>query len=315
MDPNRYPPLSEGERKCISEVITPARLGYFASRFAPAGSDRRTNTPGNRRTLRKLKEDIEDLGPKLRLRSISTPDADGVPFESVEASLPDRQRAGGPVLVVAHADATSEVGRAPGRDDNASGMSALLLVARAHELLDRGLRTPRRELRYLWVNGEEQSMLGSMAYARAEHDAGTAFEAVINVDMIGHESDGDPVFEIHAWCEDEVTRERSHQLAKFMWAMTSGTRLKPQTLGLIHNWHFSDHLSFMEFGYPACAITEDMTRGVHDTGDANPAKHASRDTRINAEYAASIAQFVASATWMLATRNRFTPLFPESPLV
>ena len=69
------------------------------------------------------------------------------------------------VLISAHYDSRGSFGsvRAPGADDDGSGTTALLGIARAVKRL--GLRF-RARVELCAFSGEEQGLLGSRAYAR-----------------------------------------------------------------------------------------------------------------------------------------------------
>jgi peptidase M28-like protein len=75
------------------------------------------------------------------------------------------------------ADSTSS---APGADDNASGVAAMIEIARLVADLPLNAR-----VRFVAFSGEEQGLLGSTVYAQALHDAGEDIRLVINLDMIG----------------------------------------------------------------------------------------------------------------------------------
>jgi hypothetical protein len=69
-----------------------------------------------------------------------------------------------------------------GADDNASGTTALLEIARAmSEMAER----PRRSVIFLWVSGEEKGLLGSRWYSENPTVPLERIVANINMDMIG----------------------------------------------------------------------------------------------------------------------------------
>src|SRR5690606_40985921 len=74
-----------------------------------------------------------------------------------------------------------------GADDNASGSTALLAIARA--LLE-GPR-PRRSTLFVWHAAEEEGLLGSRAFVDDPPVPLEAIEAQINIDMIGRNRDDD----------------------------------------------------------------------------------------------------------------------------
>ena len=68
--------------------------------------------------------------------------------------------------------------RAPGADDNASGVSSLLEVSRIISKLDL-----EYHLRFVFFSGEEQGLWGSTHYAQMTKDRNEDLYAVVNMDM------------------------------------------------------------------------------------------------------------------------------------
>ena len=79
------------------------------------------------------------------------------------------------VLVTAHVDSTAAnsppydetADKAPGADDDASGIAAVLTVAEVIAGLT-GSTPPRRTIRFVLFNAEEEGLVGSRAYARLQ---------------------------------------------------------------------------------------------------------------------------------------------------
>src|SRR5262249_14795260 len=69
-----------------------------------------------------------------------------------------------------------------GADDNASGTSGLLEVAKA---LAGGKPASRRSIVLVWFAGEERGLLGSAAYVKDPYIPAAKTVAMLNVDMIG----------------------------------------------------------------------------------------------------------------------------------
>jgi len=157
---------------------------------------------------------------------------------------------------------------APGADDNGSGTAAVLEAARVL-----GQHHFAHTLRFIAFAGEEQGLWGSAHYAQEARRAGDDIRGVINLDMIGWDSDGDRVIELHVG-----TDPASEALAnRFTTALsTYELDLVPQTfttdaIGL------SDHASFWAQGYPAFLGIEDTEFGG-PTADFNPYYHTVGDT-------------------------------------
>jgi hypothetical protein len=98
------------------------------------------------------------------------------------------------VVLGAHLDHLGNPGGVihPGADDNASGVSALLEIARAFAALP---RRPRRTVVFAFWIGEEEGKLGSGHYVRHPLWPLARTKAYVNLDMIGH-----------AWRADELRK-------------------------------------------------------------------------------------------------------------
>lgn len=87
------------------------------------------------------------------------------------------------ILLTAHYDSYSPdyYECAPGADDNATGVAAVMQAARAL----RGSLTDK-SVEFVLFDGEEVGLKGSRYFA-ANLDAGVAYEAVVNLDMLGYD--------------------------------------------------------------------------------------------------------------------------------
>lgn len=82
--------------------------------------------------------------------------------------------------------------RAPGADDDASGVVGVMTAA---EIL--APHPFQRTLRFVIFTGKEQGLCGSFAHAHAAVDAGENIVAVLNPDMIAWDADDDPILRLH----------------------------------------------------------------------------------------------------------------------
>jgi Zn-dependent M28 family amino/carboxypeptidase len=89
------------------------------------------------------------------------------------------------VLLSAHYDSRGSFGslRAPGGDDDGSGTTALLALARA--IRAAGV-TFQKHVVLAAFAGEEQGLLGSRAYARKAKDAGEDLVLMVQADMLAY---------------------------------------------------------------------------------------------------------------------------------
>jgi Zn-dependent M28 family amino/carboxypeptidase len=97
------------------------------------------------------------------------------------------------VVVGAHYDTaeTDERGTAPGADDNASGVAAMLAIARA---LTAEKLAPKRTLRFVAFVNEEPPYfwndgMGSLVYARACKARGDRIAAMLSLETLGYYRD------------------------------------------------------------------------------------------------------------------------------
>lgn len=176
-------------------------------------------------------------------------------------------------LIGGHVDDTSQTPytRAPGADDNASGIASMLVIAdilRQHQFQD--------TIRFVAFSGEEQGMWGSKSYAGRLAASGAQIAGYIDLDMIGWDGDNDHRVELHSG-----TRQSSIVLANAFAAANarygSGLiiEIKQGTAS-----RFSDHSSFWDVGYPAILAIEDFFADGR-TADRNPRYHNSGDLLAN----------------------------------
>jgi len=130
---------------------------------------------------------VERTFAELGYRPVSEPfESRGMPVRNVVAEKPGSSIAEEIVLVGAHYDS---VRGSPGANDNASGVAALLELARL--LADRELP---RTLRFVAFVNEESPFfnspeMGSLVHARAASARGDRIQAMLSLETIGYYSD------------------------------------------------------------------------------------------------------------------------------
>lgn len=228
------------------------------------------------------------------------------------------------IVVCCHLDSTANreesyektVDPAPGADDNGSGLTAVLSIAK---LLSpyRGQLT--HTIRFCFFNAEEVGLKGSLAYAHILKDKDIPIKAVINIDMMGYNSDRIRTFEIHAGYYDPRIRDLCVPLAELIkqYAENLG-KLGPAQIykgtvqGGPHDFDRdrydpaiarSDHFSFQQEGFPACHISEDFFANypIESGSDPNPNYHRYGDKVIDFSYCADIVSAAALAIKELAS--------------
>jgi Zn-dependent M28 family amino/carboxypeptidase len=192
------------------------------------------------------------------------------------------------VVVGAHYDS---VDGSPGADDNASGVAALLALARAFAHAQ-----PRRTLRFVAFANEEppyflSPQMGSWQYAQACHQRHENIVAMLCLESLGYYRDAPRSQEYPAMLE-HVYPDRANFVA-FAANLSSRALLKrclgtfrahakipsegaalPQAVTGIA---WSDQWSFWQFGYPAVMVTDTALF-------RNPSYHTERDTPETLDY-------------------------------
>ncbi len=194
-------------------------------------------------------------------------------------TAPDGERK----LVVAGAHLDSVRG-APGANDNASGSSTLIELARSFEGID-----TRNDIRLVWFDGEEAGLLGSRAHVKANTADVDRTIAMINMDMVGSQN-GDVGASLGA-----RTRSGLGDALKGVLLRTGlGGALRSET----HSR--SDHASFDSMGIPAL----DFGVSVKTISRDDPFYHSPKDTldKINPQVLEGYGDLIAVTLLDLANR-------------
>lgn len=274
----------------------------------------------NARAVAQIAADLESVG-KGRLKVILHRFTHmGVELFNVEAELaglsPEL------VFVTAHLDSTAayqepyipDQDPAPGADDDASGLAAVLLIASCFAELAR-TEKPARTIRFVLFNAEEQGLIGSQAYAKRSKSRGEAIAAVWQMDMIGYNKQAPRAWEVHAGFEQSPEVEaKSRALAELI--LIAGKQVSP-SLPIPQIYHSrtvpsgdpaagrSDHAPFQMQGYAAVVVSEDFFIGPGEHGptpEENPNYHKQEDRFVDAVYTADIARAVGAAAWISAAQ-------------
>jgi bacterial leucyl aminopeptidase len=222
------------------------------------------------------------------------------------------------VLVTAHLDSTATSSHAsgdyhpdrdpaPGADDDASGVAAVLAIADVIKQMA-AIKTPKRTIRFVLFNAEEHGLVGSKAYARTQAGLAAPIIGVYQMDMIGYNVAPPRSFEVHVgYMPSEDVQSRSLVLAERMKRLVSTVSANLELPQIYIQADpaagRSDHASFHERGYAACVTSEDFFIGPEPgspAAEANPNYHKDKDTFVDFDYAADIARLIAAATWVTA---------------
>jgi bacterial leucyl aminopeptidase len=222
------------------------------------------------------------------------------------------------VLVTAHLDSTAAASHAPhnydpdrdpapGADDDASGIAAVLAIAKVIQQLA-AIKPPKRTIRFVLFNAEEHGLVGSQAYARTQAAIAAPIVGVYQMDMVGYNVNPPRSFEVHVGYRASANvQKRSLVLAKRLQRLVSVLSPNLQSPQIYTQPDpaegRSDHASFHQRGYAACVTSEDFFAGplpTSPTAEPNPNYHRDGDTFVDFDYAADIARLVGAATWLTA---------------
>lgn len=178
--------------------------------------------------------------------------------QNVLATLPGTSPHPGIVVLMAHYDSRTidpfdGESFAPGANDNASGVAAMIEIARILSS-----REWNQTVVFAAFSAEEQGRRGSQAYVTERMLAGAQFDAALNNDIIGGRP-GIPQ-SIRLFTPGPDTSP-PRQLARYI-NYISGLYLPqfPITMedGSDREGRFSDHITFLDVGVPAVRLTESL---------------------------------------------------------
>ncbi len=245
--------------------------------------------------FRYVKETLQNLGYQIELDPFPF---QGETFENIIArkkgSASDER-----IIVGAHFDS---VPGSPGADDNASGVSVMLELAR---ILAK--RKWNHTVEFVGFHMEEWNMIGSRAYAKKLKQADTRVRGMISLEMVGFTSNvpgsqkmppGFGFFypktgnfisivgNIRSWKFLNMFKTKM----KTVENLPVESLIMPLNGILVYPTRWSDHSPFWDAGYPALLITDTSFY-------RNPHYHGPTDTieTLNLDFMSKITRGVAQA--------------------
>ena len=207
------------------------------------------------------------------------------------------------ILICAHYDSRiknieDSDSRSPGANDNASGVSAILEVARI--LYEQNLEF---NIQFALFSGEEQGLLGSKHYAKFVKENNIEIHRLINLDMIGYPQLNLGIILIERDTHTDPThnqvRENDTESIKFGNLMAEMSTYTDLQISLDSIWN-SDYEPFEADG---CVVI-----GAYDGSadeNQNPHYHDTTDTPslIDWDYLTSVTKMVLATVLKVAKRN------------
>ncbi len=205
------------------------------------------------------------------------------------------------VVVSAHYDHLGKRGNSIyyGADDNASGTSAVMEIARAFAEAKRQGHGPRRSVLCIFFSGEEKGLLGSEFYS--EHPVFPLENTVadVNVDMIGrtdkvHEGNPNYIYvigsnrlstELH-----DINEAANATFTQLELDYTFNARNDPNRF-----YYRSDHYNFAKKGIPSIFYFSGVHKDYHQPGDTAD--------KIMFDKTEKVAKLIFHTVWELANRD------------
>ena len=216
-------------------------------------------------------------------------------------------------------NATSD---APGADDDASGVAAVLELARLF-----ATRRTEATIVFAAVAGEEQGLFGSDYMAQQLKNVGTDVQAMFSNDIVGtgdaHDGSASDPRTVRLFVEGVPTAETaaeanvrrsvggendgpSRQLGRFVQDVAENpqTGMKVRVVWRRDRYlRGSDHISFLLRGYPAARFTEPRENFAHEHQDVrveNGIQYGDLVEFCDFGYIARVTRVNAAALWSLA---------------
>jgi hypothetical protein len=210
---------------------------------------------------------------------------------------------------------------APGADDDGSGVAAVLELARVL-----ATRSPEATIVLAAVAGEEQGLYGSAFMAAQMKAAGADVQGMFSNDIIGASIADDGTQDathVRLFAEGVPTTETaqqtairqavggevdgpSRQLARFVTSVANN-KYTGMTAEIIYRrdryLRGSDHLSFLQQGYPAARFTEPNENFAHEHQDVrveNGVQFGDLIEFVDFNYLGRVTRVNAAALWSLA---------------
>jgi hypothetical protein len=189
-----------------------------------------------------LKDQVEETGASCRLSSFLIGFAPNVicRYDAIHDTTAT-------VLISGHYDSRGSFGntRAPGGDDDGSGTTGVLSIART--IGRKGVKF-HSNVELAFFAGEEQGLFGSRAYARELKGADANLTLMVQADMTAYRAPGEP---LQLGLPDVIGSPEVTELVSKIAGLYS-----PELTVGITSACCSDHQSFHEQGFPASQVFE-----------------------------------------------------------
>lgn len=289
------PPLTEQQRKLEAELRT-----YVQNLAGTIGERNLSRLKQLVAAADYIRATLGGLGYRVRTHLYQV---SGNPCENLDVEIIGKDRSDQIVVVGAHYDT---VQGSPGANDNATGVAAILALARTFAKIK-----PSRTVRFVAFTNEEPPLfqsrhMGSRIYARQSRERGEKIVLMLSLETIGYYSD-EPGSQSYPFPFSFFYPSTANFIA-FVSNMENAPWVKqlltvfrrhaqfPSEGGALWEWipgvAWSDHWSFWKEGYPAVMITDTAPNRY-------PYYHTSADTPDKVDFA-RMARVVSGLQQVLA---------------
>jgi hypothetical protein len=217
---------------------------------------RNKNYPGNEIAADYIEQKFQEFGLTSSVQTF------GLTGENVLATQPGLLYPNQKVVLCGHYDSMSANGTAsPAADDDGSGTAGVIEAARVLSQYNFAYT-----IIYAVWDEEEYGLVGSNHYAMEAENNGDSIIAVINIDAIAYDGNGDSLARVHV---RDVAN--SVNLATVATNMISTYDIELQIETNMPGATYSDHASFWNHDFSAILIIEDFDN------DGNPHYHTQTD--------------------------------------
>lgn len=250
--------FTDAELKARVADINGASYGAEHRSFVGIAPSRFVSNPGNRVAANYIKKELADIGFTVQEQDMTTQTSYGVPKAgNIMGFLKGSDMSREVVIFGAHYDSVNwqqTSGTSPGADDNGSGVAALLEVART-VAAESKTRSLRRSVLVVGFQAEEVGLVGSKSFVSQVLSKGVYGEPVATIIADEVSYPGRPQHSHRAIFE---TKGRSPGNIALIDTMAHQALLDNSTAGFEVNYagFGSDHIPFLEAGYPAVLLIE-----------------------------------------------------------
>ena len=256
-------------------------LGYLEgiTSFGP----RKTGSPSCLQAGNYVYNEFQQMGLSVRYCDTSN-------IRNIEATLYGRDTTN-IIIICAHYDTVSS---SPGADDDASGISAVLSMAKIMSKY-----TFEHTVRFVCFSGEEQGMVGSRYYAGVCYNNKEYIVTVLNMDMIGYTTTDSNKVNIKVNTGSEWIFDFSKNVSQLY---SDYCNIQLYSIGADTR---SDHVSFWDKGYDAIQYLE---------YNSNPYYHTANDTidKMNIDYTTRLSRLILATLVDIAKMPMNMPPVPEA---